>query len=105
MDMQLLRYIGNLILVICAGLWLLLTALASLSYAILLLIILLSIYFFLVWAFIYLIFYAFTSDPSTTTVTVVSIIFSIVVAIGIYATEIMPDIDEKEQISKERNIL
>lgn len=45
--MQLLRYIGNLILVICAGLWLLLTALASLSYAILLLIILLPICFFL----------------------------------------------------------
>ena len=48
--------------------------------------------------------FSFTSHSSTTTVTVVSIIFSIVAAIGIYATEIMPDIDEKEQISKERNI-
>lgn len=102
--MQILRYIGKLILAICTVLWLLLTVFASASYAIMCFIIWASICFLFVWAFVYLIFFSFTSHPSTTTVTVVSIIFSVVVAIGIYATEIMPDIDEKEQINKERNI-
>ena len=102
--MQILRYIGKLILAICTVLWLLLTVLASASYATMCFIIWGSICFLFFWAFVYLIFFSFTSHPSTTTVTVVSIIFSIVAAIGIYATEIMPDIDEKEQISKERNI-